>query len=120
MLRSGWPQGYFILDASDRLDCRIACFGLVKEAIGRGLGSWLLDAAIDIGWKLPGVEKMSVDTCTLDHQRALPMYMKKGFVPVREEKRTRVLTRDIPKPPEGRIRLCSKNCDLSPPTKSSS
>jgi hypothetical protein len=35
-----------------------------------------------------------VNTCTLDHPRALIQYQKHGFTPVRQEERTRLLTRD--------------------------
>jgi hypothetical protein len=37
---------------------------------------------------------MTVNTNSLDHPRALPLYQKAGFVPVRRETRMQVLTRD--------------------------
>ena len=104
MLRSGWPQGFFVLDARNRPACDILYFGLVEQAIGKGLGSWLLDAAVSKGWDCPGVRKITVNTCSLDHPRALGMYIGKGFAPVREEHRSRVLMRDLPVPPEERTR----------------
>jgi hypothetical protein len=36
---------------------------------------------------------MTLDTCTLDHPRALALYQRAGFVPVCREDKTRVLTR---------------------------
>lgn len=90
----GWPQGFFILDWREPGECEIAIFGLVPEAVGRGLGTWLLRTAILTGWARDGVEKLSVNTCTLDHPRALGQYQKQGFAPVRQEQRERVLTRD--------------------------
>ena len=38
--------------------------------------------------------RVTVNTNSLDHPRALPLYQKAGFVPVRRETRSRVLTRD--------------------------
>jgi hypothetical protein len=37
---------------------------------------------------------MTVNTCTLDHPRALDLYRKMGFRPVRTEDHTRILARD--------------------------
>ncbi len=97
MLLDGWPGGFFVLDG--RLDGRrpgvvdLAYFGLVPQAIGRGLGHWLLATAIQAGWDRPGTQRMTVNTNTLDHPRALGLYQKLGFVPVRRERLTRVLTR---------------------------
>jgi len=67
---------------------------MVPEALGRRLGGWLLKTAILTAWDLPDTTKVTVNTCTLDHPRALALYQKNGFMPVRREERTRVLTRD--------------------------
>ena len=93
LMLDGWPGGFFMLDGSERGTCDLAYFGLVPEAIGRGLGRWLLATAVDMGWELPGTERMTVNTNTLDHPRALPMYQMAGFVPSRRETHKRVLTR---------------------------
>ncbi|MEL7173881.1 MAG: N-acetyltransferase, partial [Pseudomonadota bacterium] len=42
---------------------------------------------VDTGWQRSGVERMTVNTCTLDHPRALGTYQKAGFVPIRRETR---------------------------------
>jgi len=93
LLRSGWPAGFFILDGREAGRCDIAYFGLVPEAVGRGLGSYLLKTAIHLGWDRPGVEKLTLNTCTLDHPRALGLYQKAGFVPVGQETKRRELSR---------------------------
>ena len=94
LLDHGWPQGFFLLeDAGDGV-IDLAYFGLVPEAVGKGLGVWLLKTAILTVWDRPGTKKLTVNTCTLDHPRALATYQKHGFTPVRREDRTRVLTRD--------------------------
>lgn len=94
LVARGWPQGFFMLDAREGTVCDLAYFGLVPEAVGRGLGTWLLQSAILSGWALPGVKRLTVNTCTLDHPRALIQYQRFGFQPVRTETRTTVLDRD--------------------------
>jgi len=91
MMRSGWPQGFYLLDRRNPSICDIAYFGLVEQAIGRGLGGWLLDDAIAKGWNGSGVAKLTVNTCTLDHPAALKLYVGRGFKPVRHEARSRIL-----------------------------
>lgn len=93
MMVDGWPGGFFLLDWREAGTCDLAYFGLVPEAVGRGLGAWLLATAIDTGWARPGVQRMTVNTNTLDHPRALPLYQRFGFEPVRREERRRVATR---------------------------
>ena len=94
LMSQGWPQGFFIYDLTEAGTCELALFGLVPQAIGKGLGSFLLRTAILDAWDKPDVEKLSVNTCTLDHPRALQNYQKHGFVPVRRENHKRVLRRD--------------------------
>lgn len=91
---TGWPKGFFMLDWRDAGICDLAYFGMVPEAVGSGLGGRMLRIAIAKGWARDGVSKMTVNTCTLDHPRALGLYQKMGFVPVSTEDRTRVLFSD--------------------------
>jgi GNAT superfamily N-acetyltransferase len=93
-MRAGWPHGFFLLDGREDGDCNLGYFGLVPEAIGRGLGTFLLHTAVHMAWDRPGVRRVTVNTNSLDHPRALPLYQKAGFEPARRETRTRVLTRD--------------------------
>ncbi|MBL4872891.1 MAG: GNAT family N-acetyltransferase [Rhodobacteraceae bacterium] len=94
LMRNGWPAGFFILDARVARECDLAYFGLVPEAVGLGLGKYLLHTAILMGWNLPNVTKLTVNTNSLDHPRALPLYQKAGFAPVRRAEHKRILTRD--------------------------
>lgn len=94
LFRAGWPHGFFILDARAPGVCDLAYFGLVAEAMGQGLGTFLLASAVHMAWDQPGTERVTVNTNTLDHPRALPLYQKVGFEPVRREVVTRVLERD--------------------------
>lgn len=93
MMLDGWPGGFFILDARQPGTVDLAYFGLAPQAIGRGLGHWLLATAIDTAWRQPEAVRLTVNTNTLDHPRALGIYQKLGFRPVRRERHRRQLTR---------------------------
>lgn len=93
-LRKGWPHGFFVLDTRAEGVTDLAYFGLVPEAVGTGQGTWLLQTAILMGWDVPGTGKLTVNTCTLDHPRALQQYQRHGFRPIGQVTRTRILTRD--------------------------
>ena len=90
----GWPQGFFMLEEMSEGVVDLSYFGMVPEAVGRGLGGWLLKTAILTAWARDGIRKLTVNTCTLDHPRALAVYQRNGFKPVRREEKSRVLTRD--------------------------
>jgi GNAT superfamily N-acetyltransferase len=94
LMRAGWPHGFFVLDGRARGVCDLAYFGLPPEAIGQGLGRFLIQTAVHAAWDRPGVARVTVNTNSLDHPRALPLYQKAGFAPARRETRSRVLTRD--------------------------
>ncbi len=95
LMRDGWPHGFFLLDARREGVCDLSYFGLVPQAVGTGLGLFLLESAVHMGWDLPGTRKMTVNTCTLDHPRALGLYQRAGFSPVARTEHTRVLTRQL-------------------------
>lgn len=95
LMLQGWTAGFFMLDWREAGRAELAYFGLTPEAAGRGLGKWLLQTAIHAGWDEPGVTRMTVNTCSLDHPRALPLYQKMGFAPVRRETLRRVLTHPL-------------------------
>lgn len=90
----GWPQGFFQLDFREPGVADLAYFGLVPEAVGGGMGKRLLQTALAKGWARDGVTRMTVNTCTLDHPRALGLYRAAGFTPIGTEDRRRTLTRD--------------------------
>ena len=75
----GVPAGYFELDAAGARETELCYFGLMPEFIGRRLGPFLLNAAIEQAWSRP-LERFWVHTCTFDHKRALPLYQRAGFV----------------------------------------
>lgn len=94
LMDHGWPHGFFMLEGLPDNTVDLAYFGLVPQAVGSGLGGWLLKTAILTAWDRPGTQRLMVNTCTLDHPRALVLYQKHGFEPVRREDKSRVLTRD--------------------------
>jgi GNAT superfamily N-acetyltransferase len=61
--------------------CALDYFGLIPELTGRGHGRWLMAMAMALAWR-PGVAFVRVNTCTLDHPRALGFYRAQGFMPV--------------------------------------
>ncbi len=76
----GCPAGYAELDARNPKNIELAYFGLTPDYTGLGLGSFFLGETLAIAWdKRP--ERVHVQTCTLDHPRALSLYQRHGFVP---------------------------------------
>ena len=92
-LKNGWSAGFFVLDKRKRNICDLAYFGLVPEAIGHGYGEYLLKFAIKQSWAAKDINLLTVNTNTLDHPNALPLYKKMGFKVIKNEKETRILTR---------------------------
>jgi GNAT superfamily N-acetyltransferase len=74
----GVPAGYVELDGRRPPDLEIAYFGLVPEFLGRGLGRFLVDWAVDHAWRTRPA-RLWVHTCDVDRPRALPLYQKAGF-----------------------------------------
>lgn len=79
----GEPAGFFELDARGWPDVNLSYFGLMPGAIGHGTGYAFLRAAVDEVWRF-GAKGMTVNTCTADHPRALPAYLRSGFRVVRQ------------------------------------
>jgi GNAT superfamily N-acetyltransferase len=77
----GVPAGMFDLKLHLPEAVELAYFGMMEHAMGQGIGRWFLGAAIDAAWS-SGPETVTVQTCTLDHPAALPLYQKLGFSPV--------------------------------------
>ena len=76
----GVPAGYFELDAAAARETKLSYFGLVPHFIGRGLGPYLLLAAIDRAWSSRPIERLWLHTSTFDHPNALGVYQQAGFV----------------------------------------
>jgi GNAT superfamily N-acetyltransferase len=83
LYEGGEPAGFFELENRGGSVVNLSYFGLFPHAIGTGLGRPLLHAALQEAWGR-GARAVTVNTCTADHPRALPTYLRAGFAPVRE------------------------------------
>ncbi|MBW6522983.1 GNAT family N-acetyltransferase [Sphingomonas sp. RHCKR47] len=79
---AGVEVGMVELDFRHTGNCTIGYFALVPELAGRQLGRWLMAETLARAW-LPGVTRVALHTCTLDHPSALNFYRAQGFVAVR-------------------------------------
>ena len=82
----GSPAGMAELDFRADGTANIAYFGLTPEATGKRLGYFFLYQTCASAWVQP-ISKLLVNTCTLDHPRALPLYQRMGFKPYAREER---------------------------------
>jgi GNAT superfamily N-acetyltransferase len=74
----GVEVGMLELDFREAGQCLIRFLGLVPELAGKGHGKWLFAQLMALAWR-PGVRRVQVNTCTLDHPAALPSYLRAGF-----------------------------------------
>jgi len=79
----GSIAGYFELQYIAPGIRQISYFGLADKFIGLGFGGGLLSEAINQCWawsdESGDVDKVIVNTCTLDHKHALKNYQARGF-----------------------------------------
>lgn len=81
---SGAPAGFMELDFRSQERAELSFLGVMPEYIGTGLGRFLLCEAITLAWARHP-KRLIVQTCTLDHPRALPLYQRHGFTPYAQE-----------------------------------
>ena len=78
----GCPAGFFELNLYESpKSIEIKYLGLMENYQGLGLGKWFAAAAIKAAWSHKP-EVVCIETNTLDHPAALPLYQKLGFSPV--------------------------------------
>ena len=77
--RAGEDVGLIELDFRNAGVCVIRFLGLVPGLAGQGHGRWLFAQTLELA-RRPGVGRVRVHTCTLDHPAALPAYLRAGFV----------------------------------------
>lgn len=74
----GVPAGLAEIDHRAPPDIELSYFGLLPDFVGKGLGGYFLNWAVDHAFmSRPG--RFWVHTCDLDHPNALQVYMKAGF-----------------------------------------
>ncbi len=74
----GSPGGFAEVDARDPKIHHLKFFGLAPDFTGHKLGRYFLTNIIDLAWSR-GPERLCLETCSLDHAAALPLYQKAGF-----------------------------------------
>lgn len=67
------------LDESTVSTTEITFFGAAPELVGTGAGRLMMNHAVKQAFARP-ITRLTVQTCTLDHPRALPFYLNTGFV----------------------------------------
>jgi GNAT superfamily N-acetyltransferase len=82
----GEPGGFVQLDRRVDPDIDIAYFGIFPQVVGRGYGPYLLNWAVDQAWSYEP-RRLTVNTCTLDHPKALATYQRAGFVPFKQTRK---------------------------------
>ena len=88
----GAPAGFFDIKPHLPQTAEVAYFGMMEHATGQGIGRWFLGAAIEAAWA-QRPRAVTVQTCTMDHPAALPLYQKLGFSPVgQSEEMVRLMT----------------------------
>lgn len=92
----GTPAGYFELDGPAGGDVEIASFGLLPAMVGQGLGGRLLTLTIERAWD-KAAARVWLHTSSLDHPRALPNYLARGFCITRAE----TFSKEVPDEPLG-------------------
>lgn len=73
----GTPAGYFELEKQGTT-VNLAYFGLLPQFVGKGLGGYFLCVAVEKAWAWTA-KRVTVNTCSLDHESALANYKARGF-----------------------------------------
>ncbi len=79
LILRGVPKGFFVLDYRHLPVCDLAYFGLFDDVIGNGLGKVMMNRVFGEVLERGNVKILTVNTNTLDHKSALPLYQKAGF-----------------------------------------
>jgi GNAT superfamily N-acetyltransferase len=94
----GTPAGFYELQPKEEPQAvNIAYFGLLPPFVGQGFGGVLLSHAVRRAWQQQP-EKVTLNTCSLDHPHALANYQARGFHIYAETTETRYLPRRPPGP----------------------
>lgn len=70
--------GLLELQFAGTASAEIVYFGLVPDAVGMGLGTWLMQEAIGLA-QARAVQRLWVHTCNFDHPSAVRFYQGMGF-----------------------------------------
>ena len=70
----------------------------MPEFTGRRIGPWFLHQTLEVAWAEP-INEVQVETCTLDHRKALSTYQRAGFEPYARSEKTISVPEGISLPP---------------------
>lgn len=79
----GRIAGFYELDRANAPLVNLSYFGLMPHAVGLRMGHAFLRHAVDTAWQA-NTRVLTVNTCTADHPRALPNYLRVGFRTIRQ------------------------------------
>ena len=79
LILHGVPKGFFVLDYRQIPICDVAYFGLFDDVTGKGIGKLMMNRVFEAVIEYGDVKTLTVNTNTLDHKSALPLYQKAGF-----------------------------------------
>ena len=79
LILRGVPKGFFVLDYRLLPVCDLAYFGLFDDVTGKGIGKLMMNRVFEEVIEYGDVKTLTVNTNTLDHKSALPLYQKAGF-----------------------------------------
>ncbi|WP_439578121.1 GNAT family N-acetyltransferase [Elioraea sp.] len=83
-LRAGdADEGLAELDFGSEGECEVRMFGVTAALVGTAAARSLMTHALVRAWSRPGLRRVWLHTCTLDHPKALAFYIRSGFVPFR-------------------------------------
>ena len=85
---AGRDIGMVELDYRTTGECEIVFLGLVPESSGQGHGRALMAEILRRAWGHPGMRRVWLHSCSLDHPRALQFYMRSGFTAFARETET--------------------------------
>ena len=98
----GVPAGYVELERIEGGVIEIAYMGLLSVFIGGGLGAHLLTCACERAFAM-GASRVLLNTCNLDHPKALANYQARGFRPLRIETKRKEVPTSPPGPWDGAL-----------------
>ncbi|WP_158965293.1 GNAT family N-acetyltransferase [Chachezhania sediminis] len=84
LMVDGQAEGLMELDFRTMGECELKFFGVSGPMIGTTAARALMNLAVILAWSRP-ITRFWVHTCTFDDQKAVPFYMRSGFVPYARE-----------------------------------
>ncbi len=78
----GEAAGIIELDRRTEGEVELVYFGVTEPLFGTTAGRWLMERALDFAFA-DGPTRLWLRTDSRDHQRALPFYLRTGFMPYR-------------------------------------